>query len=324
MKILIIRLSSLGDIILTQPVCALLLRAYPNAEIHYICKPAFAQLPEMFETPVKVIPYEKSIAFHHRLRQTKYDVVIDLHGKLASMLLSLVLKATIKLSYNKQRSTRKAIVRGNHKQSIDSTVQLYVSSLKKLGIDTGWEYPRLRELPSRTQESNATDKQISALPIAIFPGATHFTKRYPVKSWIEFVNLNPQYHFALFGSKTDIDTCDYIVSGANASCTSYAGKYNFNELLIELKQCRLVISGDTGPMHLAAAIKLPQIAIFGGTHPRLGFRPLNELARVLCAELPCQPCSLHGEKQCPLGHFDCMKLISPAMLSTTLRETLSI
>lgn len=316
MKILVIRLSSLGDIVLTEPVCALLHKAYPTAEIHYICKEQYTQLPEMFATQVKVIAYEKSLKFHLKVREEGYDIVLDLHGKLTSILLCLMLKANIKLRYNKQRGIRKAIVKGNHNLSIDSTVQLYAGILKKLGIDAAWGYPHVKELP------------LIALPgldnaIAIFPGATHFTKRYPVAKWIEFINLNSQHQYVLLGGNTDIKACDSIASGVTAACTSFAGKHNFLELLQVMGQCRLVISGDTGPMHLAAALGKPQIAIFGGTHPRLGFRPLNDLAKVVCANIPCQPCSLHGEKACPLGHFNCMNQITPQMLTSAFHEVLS-
>ncbi|GAB1468257.1 glycosyltransferase family 9 protein [Candidatus Cloacimonadota bacterium] len=317
MKILIIRLSSLGDIVLTESICALLHESYPQAEIHYICKPAFADLPALFATEVKVIPYNKSLQFHKQLRETYYDIVIDLHGKLASCLLLLFSNATKKLGYNKQRSIRQAIVKGNHKLNIDSTVQLYTSSLKKLGIGTSWQYPKLKR-----PNNISSDLSHDILPntIALFPGATHFTKRYPVDMWIKFINQNRCYNYALFGSNYDLALCNAIAAEIDQPCENYAGLLGYEDLLIALKRCVLVISGDTGPMHVAAAINIPQIALFGGTHPRLGFRPLNDKAKILCLDLSCQPCSLHGDKACPLGHFNCMRLLDAETIIHAIHE----
>ncbi|MDD2230182.1 MAG: glycosyltransferase family 9 protein [Candidatus Cloacimonetes bacterium] len=317
MKILIIRLSSLGDIVLTEPICALLHDSYPQAEIHYVCKQAFADLPVLFATEVKVIPYDKSLQFHWKLRETKYDIVIDLHGKLASILLMLISRAGKKLSYNKQRSIRKAIVKGNTNLNIDSTVQLYMSSLKKLGIGTSWQYPKLMIPPNVSLD---IFQDILPNTIAIFPSATHFTKRYPADMWIDFINRNNGYNYALFGSNYDAPLCNAIATESSNPCANYAGIMGYEDLLIALKRCVLVISGDTGPMHLAAAINMPQIAIFGGTHPRLGFRPLNAKAKILSMDLSCQPCSLHGEKACPLGHFNCMRLLEADKIANAIQD----
>lgn len=78
------------------------------------------------------------------------------------------------------------------------------------------------------------------------------------------------------------------------------------ELIRVIGACDLVLSNDSGPMHLAAALGKKQVALFGATHPRLGFSPMNDNAVVLCRDLDCQPCSLHGGHACPKGHFGCM------------------
>lgn len=313
MKILIIRLSSLGDIVLTQPVCALLKQAYPDAEIHLVCKPGFTQLPELFNPPVRAIAYQSNIAFHKELISEHYDLIIDLHGKLASIIMYLFIPAKRKLHYDKQRGLRKAIVKGDKKLSITSTIELYTACLASLGIPDKWTAPRMQ----------ASIAPPSDRYIAIFPGATHTTKRYPGEYWISVIKQNPSQKFVLMGAGNDHDLCAYIAREAGERCINQAGKYNFKELVHELRNCSLVLSGDTGPMHIAASLELPQIAIFGGTHPRLGFSPINSKAMVLCEDLPCQPCSLHGLKQCPLGHFNCMNAISPERVSKAITEMLS-
>jgi len=224
----------------------------------------------------------------------------------------LLIPAKRKLHYNKQRSVRKAIVKGNKQLSINSTIDLYTGCLSRLGISPNWSAPRMQESVNPPDDSY----------IAIFPGATHNTKRYPADYWIKIIQQNPYYKFVLMGAKSDIDLCNHIAQEAGEKCINNAGKYSFGELVNELRNCRMVLSGDTGPMHVAAALGIPQIAVFGGTHPRLGFSPINDKARILCQNLPCQPCSLHGLSECPLGHFKCMMDLSPEMVSEALREML--
>lgn len=318
MKILIIRLSSLGDIILTQPVCALLQEAFPDAELSFMCKEQFAILPQLFETPLRVVPYQKNLAFHIGLRNYQYDLVIDLHAKFSSILVSFLLKAKRRLRYDKQRCIRSRIVAGNRTLAINSTVDLYASALKKLGISTLWKAPHMRlpDSPAKPFPQSNTKK------IAIIPGATHITKRYPAAQYLEFVNMNPDWDYLLFGSNEDHELCAGITKAAQANCIDFSGKLNLEELYQAMAQCDLVISGDTGPMHMAATLAKPQIAVFGATHPRLGFKPLNPNAIILCADLPCQPCSLHGGDRCPLGHFKCMKHISAQNVSSAARDLL--
>ncbi|MBP8704908.1 MAG: glycosyltransferase family 9 protein [Candidatus Cloacimonas sp.] len=323
MNILILRLSSMGDIILTQPICAILQKHFAGCQIDYVCKEEFKELPEMFAPPVHPLVYEKTLKFHLWLSKRKYDLILDLHNKFSTFLLMLFLRAPRKVHYSKKRGLRRDIVKGNKKLKIDSTVELYASALKKLGINEPWSYPRLQvtELPNSVsaKHNNALSGEIK---IAVFPGANHFTKRYPAANWIQLINSNPQYDFTLFGSQADEELCKFITPKCSTNCRNKCSTLTLQELLTELIAYNLIISGDTGPMHLAATLNKPQIAIFGGTHPRLGFRPLNDKAIILCAELPCQPCSLHGKEKCPLNHFNCMNAISPALLSSAIKKAL--
>ena len=327
MNILILRLSSMGDIILTQPICALLQKSYPGCNIDYLCKESFIELPEMFDPPVNPIVYQKTLKFHLWLFKSKYDIVIDLHNKFATYLIMLFIKASQKVHYCKKRKFRQRIVKGDKKLKIDSTVSLCASALTKLGIKQPWSYPRLQisslKLSNSIYPTNQDCKDIKPIKIAVFPGANHFTKRYPVLSWIQLINSNPQYCFTLFGSTMDKDICDNIRKHCPGNCINKCSIMSLSELYRELSTFQVIISGDTGPMHLAATLNKPQISIFGGTHPRLGFRPLNDKAIVLCADLPCQPCSLHGRVKCPEGHFNCMNSINPALLSSAIKKALS-
>lgn len=304
MKILILRLSSLGDIVLTQPIAAWLRAKYPEAKIDFVVKAQFQELVTLMGCELNPIVYEKSIRAHLALFKSRYDIVIDLHAKLSSFLLRIAACGKQSFGYRKARSIRKRIVGGDKQLKINSTLDLYKTALDKIDPLAKLEAPRLYPpdhpgflaLP-------ASDKRI-----ALFPGATYKTKRYPEEYYKELINKSPNgYQYILLGSQSDATLCQSLSSETNA--INLCGSISIAQLMSLLKTCDWVISSDSGPMHLAAALEKPQIAIFGATHPRLGFAPINHNAHVLSADLECQPCSLHGSEKCPKGHFNCMSSI---------------
>jgi len=325
MKFLILRLSSLGDIILTQPVLAELFRRYPGAEVHYVCKPQFADLPRMMGGNITVIPYEKSLRWHLALRRHTYHAVIDLHGKAGSMLIALMCSALRRVRYRKMRALRMDIVRHKSSASIRSTVDLYFSALSRLFQDEAG----LISDPRLTLPEAGAVPFLPPLPegharVGIFPGAAHATKQYPIESWIGLIEeMGDKRRYLLLGSEADHADAEIIRRAHPDLTENLCGKLGLAELAHVIKVCDLILSGDTGPMHMAAALGVKQVAIFGGTHPRLGFAPLNPKAVVLSADLNCQPCSLHGLAQCPLGHFSCMRVIHPQMLKDAAESLLS-
>lgn len=154
----------------------------------------------------------------------------------------------------------------------------------------------------------------SAFRISISSGATHFTKQYPTDYYSRLVDmitdkLNTQ--IILLGSKSEKKLTAQISNGCKKKILDLAGKTDIMDMAVIIKNSDLFISGDCGPMHIAAALNIPQIAIFGPTHPKLGFAPINTNAVIIQKDLPCRPCSLHGREKCPKTHFKCMMDIKP-------------
>lgn len=320
MKILIIRFSSLGDIVLTQPIVKRLSEVYPEAELHYLTKEQYQEIPEHFGVPLAVIVHQKTLKFHINMLHARYDYVFDLQSKLNSLLVKSFCWSAKVITYNKQHSLRKRIIQNKTKQEISSTLDLYRTALDKAanafkipGINGDLTSPRL---VIKTQDNDKID-EIYPNPqgkkiIALFPGATHFTKMYPKERLIKLINMTPQdYHYWLLGSSSEKELCKYIKTLTGDNTTDYCGKFGFNELIKIVDIADVVITNDSGPMHIAAALEKKQIAIFGATHPKLGFKPNNNQARVICKNVICQPCSLHGGKVCPQQHFACMLEIEP-------------
>jgi len=331
MKILIIRFSHLGDIVLTQPIVQRLYKVFPEAELYYLTKEQYQEIPKFFGIPLQVLTYSKLLESFSGLRKKQFDLVFDLQNKLNSFLIKSVCVRAKTFTYNKQRSLRTAIVKHKTEQDINSTMDLYHSALTEAADNLHQTslaekpenpilYPdqaKLKNMQNRLKRPDG--KKI----IALFPGATHNTKMYPAVSFIELIKKSGDtYHFWLLGNAAEKDLTYQIYFETADKSTNLGGAFDLEEMIHVIAISDAVVTNDSGPMHIAAALGKPQIAIFGSTHPRLGFRPLNEKAIIISQDLSCQPCSLHGQKACPLKHFNCMKLIEPEIIVSILKKLL--
>lgn len=323
MRILVIRLSSLGDIVLTQPILAELRNSYPEAEIVFLTKREFAPLPDMFGLDLRTAIYDKRLLWHLKLASESFDLVIDLHAKTSSWLVKTLVKGQQKASYDKQRRIRSSIVKGNRTLSVESTIRLYQSALDKIFPDAGREssplpFPRLELSNAKMVDLDLPQRDLEKKLAGVFVGAAHATKAYPAEQWTDLIRMAQETHeFWLLGSVAEQALADNVCDGI-PGVYNLCGRFNIPSLARVIDRCDAIISGDTGPMHMGAALGRPQVVIYGGTHPRLGFRPLNSKAKILCADLDCQPCSLHGSERCPLGHLDCMRQIKPQQVYEAL------
>lgn len=325
MKILIIRLSSMGDIILTQPIIAELQSRFEGCQISYVCKPEYAPLVRLMAPDIEILSYREDLSFFDRLRRKNFDVLLDLHAKLASNLIQYSTKAARRIAYNKRHQLRLDIVAKRTDRRISSTVNLYYTALFRLFkepispiLSPVIAIPDLAFNLEELSDLNHDQKLI-----AIFPGAAHHTKIYPEYLWNQFFEIaDESWRFILLGSNQENRIAERIMKIQPQRISNHCGEFSFAELAWIMAKSHLTITPDSGPMHLAAAMSLPQIAIFGSTHPRLGFAPLNPNATILCADLPCQPCTLHGRMTCPEGHFNCMKSITPQMLKDAVLNLL--
>jgi heptosyltransferase-2 len=329
MNILIIRLSSLGDIVLTQPVLKRLHEVFPEATLHFLAKEQFREIAQQFGIPLQFVPYSKSIGFHLSLMKTEFELVFDLHSKFSTELVKALCQGARIFTYNKQHALRSRIVRHKTDISINSTIDLYQSALIKAArilqvpdLEKPLDQPVL--YPSQTGLETMR-KRLQTLPgkisIALFPGAMHYTKRYPLEYFVRMIQMaGERFQFRILGSYAEKPlTYKLHFSTANRS-SDYGGLFNLKELTEVIAISDAVISNDSGPMHIAAALGKPQIVIFGATHSRLGFKPLNCKAVILCKDIACQPCSLHGGEKCPRRHFACMLSIDPQEIVFELQK----
>lgn len=306
MKILIIRFSSIGDIVLTTPVIRCIKQQLPDAELHYITKPAFYVVLKNNPYIDKLILLEKPLSLTlKKLKEENYDYIIDLHNNIRTRLIKFKLgkKST---SFNKLNLRKWMLV--NLKIDImpeKHIVDRYLDTAAVLGIKNdgkGLDYFLDKEY-SLQDLLPASHQHYTGVVI----GAQHFTKRLPPEKLTELCRMI-KTPVVLMGGKEDMEKGEAIALASGPHVFNGCGKFPLDQSAFLVKMAQNIISHDTGLMHIAAAFNKPVISVWGNTVPQLGMYPYKT-ARQLLLEvkgLKCRPCSKIGYKKCPLGHFKCM------------------
>lgn len=310
-KILIIRLSSIGDIVLTTPVVRCTKLQFPDSEIHYLTKTQFA-------TVLKDNPYiQKIYTINDKiseviadLKSEEYDVVIDLHKNFRSLGVRLRLGKK-SYSFPKLNFKKWLLVKCKINRMPDvHIVDRYFESVRRLGVKNdylGLDYfiPEKEEIDLASLPAGFQDGYVG-----IVIGGKHKTKQLPVEKTIQ---LCKSLHFpvVILGGKEDRDEAEKIVELAGGMIFNACGLYNLNQSASLVQQAKVVITNDTGLMHIAAAFHKKIISIWGNTVPELGMYPYlpqekNQYSIFEVKNLPCRPCSKIGFTHCPKKHFRCM------------------
>jgi lipopolysaccharide heptosyltransferase II len=314
-KILIIRFSSIGDIVLTTPVIRNLKQQMPSAQIHYCTKAAFKDIIENNPYVDKIFVLEKELSsLLRQLKEEKYDYIIDLHHNLRTTIIKWSL-GTKSFSFHKLNFKKWLYV--NFKINSLPEVHIvdrYMDTLKKLNIindQKGLDY----FIPSQDQiNPTHLPEAYRQGYIAFAIGAQHYTKRLPPDRIIELCEKINQ-PIVLLGGKEDEEVGKYVEGyflrkNKTFSVYNACGKFHLNESASVISHAKAVYSHDTGLMHIAAAFKKPVYAIWGNTVPAFGMYPyLTEYKSLENKGLSCRPCSKIGYAQCPKGHFKCMNEI---------------
>ncbi len=300
-KFLILRFSSIGDIVLTTPVMRCLKLQYPDAEVHFATKKQFKVLVENNPYVDKFFLLEKSLNdFIKTLQSEDYDYIIDLHNNLRTSIIKFRLPAK-SFSFDKLNFKKWLLVNLKTNRMPDiHIVDRYLETVKSLGIKNdnhGLDY----FIP--TQDFVKINESFAAYAI----GGQHFTKKLPTHKIIEICKQS-KHTIMLLGGKEDFETGEAIVKAVGNKVINACGKYNLNQSASLLQQAEYVISHDTGLMHIAAALKKRIISIWGNTVPEFGMYPyLTDYKIIENKNLSCRPCSKIGYAKCPKGHFRCME-----------------
>lgn len=327
-KILVIRFSSIGDIVLTTPVFRCIKKQLPETELHFVTK-------LNYKIVTASNPYiDKFYYLDHdldstieKLRKENYDYIIDLHNNLRSLRIKRALRkksfSVNKLNFEKFLLTSLNInimpVEHVTQRSIETAAPLGITD-DGLGLDyfiPGKDIVKQSDIPTSH----------SAGFISIVIGATYETKKMPDQKLQELCK-RIDHPVILLGGREDFNAGEMIASVDPVKIYNACGKFNLNESADLLRQSKLVISHDTGLMHIAAALQKPIISIWGNTSPVFGMYPYygsKSPMQNLFFEvkgLRCRPCSKIGYHVCPLEHFKCMEMQDIDLLVLTIHERL--
>ncbi len=312
-KILVLRFSSIGDIVLTTPVVRCLKEQVAGAEVHYCTKQAYQSLIEYNPYLDKRFYLTKDGlgALIRQLRAERYDYVIDLHNNLRTSLIKLALGVP-SFSFDKLNWQKWVLVR--LKINVLPNVHIvdrYMDAIRSMGVENdgkGLDY----FIPYRDQVEDdwlPATHQRGFVAYAI--GGQHNTKKLPLPRMIELCR-KINYPVVLLGGREDVEAGEAIEDALGKKMIYNAcGKYNLNQSASLLQRARVVFSHDTGLMHIAAALKKKVYSIWGSTTPYFGMYPYKTAFLILeNNHLNCRPCSKIGYERCPLGHFRCMNDLS--------------
>ena len=330
LKILILKPSSLGDVVQALPVLRLLKQHDPQSQIYWWIEVRSASLLEGDPDLAGIFRFDRerwATPWHWHdiwssirdLRNQRFDLIIDLQALARSAAVGWFARGTSLVGLHDWRE----LTTGYYDVSVPRptpethAVDWYLEVLRAIDVPV---HNNFEWLPRR--ESVATDMEarwgLNGSPmVALMPGARWENKRWPAQHFAELVRLlgarKPELRFAILGGASDSDLAQTIVAATPQTCLDLTGKTSLPEMVEIIRKCDAVVTNDTGPMHVGAALRKPVIAMFGPTHPaRTG--PYGQVGRALQRrDLPCVPCM---KSICTYDEpIACLRGITPTMVA---------
>jgi heptosyltransferase-2 len=319
-RIAVLRLSSLGDVVLTLPVVHALRRAFPDARIEYWVKEEFADLVRFDPTVTHVRVLERDarriedlVSMSAELEDC--DLIVDLHGNSRTRILTFRQRVPV-LRAPSMRLARARWVhaRWSRPAAVSHALARAAAAVEPIGVVPEGPPVVIAGVDAeRWAEAWLAAWGPGEAPIALCPGARHATKRWPEQHWVALDRAlagrgTRRIVFSLARERTELPA---LAAAIEADADARWCTESLPRMAALLSRCAGAVTCDSGLMHLAAGRGLRVVALFGSTAPELGFAPAGLGHVVLCRHEPCQPCTLHGRERCPKGHFDCMVRITP-------------
>lgn len=332
-------MSSIGDIVLTTPLIRSFKRTFPDSTLDFVVRREFAELLRHNPYINTLYEFNAQTGFAglrrltEKLRQRKYDLIIDAHNSLRSRFIRRKTRPHKSVHINKRVVPRFFLIKLKWKLYRDNVhvVDRYIEPVERFGVQNDNEglelyVPEniLNHVSDQFTELKADRKTI----IAICPAAKHYTKRWLKEYFVELAHiLISEYnaYIVLLGGPEDYAYCEDIKRLIGDEHTlNVAGNVSLLQSAAVLEQCGVVVTNDTGLMHIAAARKRNVVAIFGPTVRELGFFPYAKNSTVIeHSGLSCRPCTHIGSNECPKKHFRCMKEITPVQVLHAIRQYVS-
>ncbi len=331
--ILVVRFSSIGDILLTTPLLRAIGTKWPGARVAMLTKRQYVPLvsdnPNVTEV-FGIAPQDTARTVAAQIRTVKYSHILDLQGGMRTLPLRLLARGPWS-GFSHRRLARELLIRFKHNRYTEHVPvpERYFEAAHDLEVVPDGGPPELFLHPAAEEKAAAWLARAGVgtkrALVAVAPGTAHATKRWPVDHWIKLVRqiAHTGADIVALGGPEDSALGAEIAARGGGQVASAAGHLSLQETGAVLKRAAALIAGDTGVMHMATGVGTPVVALFGPTVRPFGFFPYNAHASVVERDLGCRPCSSHGSGDCPLEHHLCMREILPEMVFTTLTRTLA-
>jgi len=339
--IVVVRFSAIGDVVLTLPVLDALHERFPAARIDYATKAEFAGLVRRHPAVSRVWSLQKQAGFAglrkmaREMDERRYDLLVDLHRNLRSTYLRLFGNASMKRAYKKRIVARLLLKNAglNLLRDAPPVADRYFTALEEFSIQRDGRLPvlHLDEAAARAGDEALAGQGLGEGEafIALAPGASYPTKRWPPPRFAEAAAElgGGKMKAVVLGGGGDREVARAVaeeLGKRDMGAIDLAGRLTIIESAAVLRRASLLITNDSGLMHVAAALEVPVAAVFGPTSRELGFYPLGSRSRVVEShDLSCRPCTLHGDLVCPRRHFRCMEDISAREVAAAAREIMA-
>lgn len=340
-KVLIIRLSAIGDVAMTIPVCYSVARQNPHDQFVFLSKPMVEKMLVNPPDNLCFLPFDTKNEYAGitgvwrmfcRLRKMKFDKVADLHNVMRSIVLRILFKlcGAETAFIHKGRKEKFALINRTDKTFVQ--LKHSVDRYKEVFERLGYRFPlTFRSLFDGTDSASllpeyALEKKQGKRWIGIAPFAQHEGKIYPpvlMEQVVERLSATGKYRIFLFGGgekeKNMLGQWERAYDGVE----SMVGRYSMSEELVLMSRLDLMLAMDSANMHMASLTGLPVVSIWGATHPFAGFYGYNQSPdNILQVDLSCRPCSVFGNKPCFRGDYACLNLISPNMVIRKIEQVL--
>ena len=334
-KILVLQTAFAGDLILAAPLARGIKDAFKESEVHFLVIPETAVLLKHNPFVDKVWIYDKRgsekgigpfLRLMRKLSHEEFDLAVVPHRSLRSALLVFGARIPRRVGFDKSAGS-----------IFFTDIVPYIKNLHevernfKLIKILGWDgdiFPP--ELFPGAEEREEVDRFFDEAGIksgedllAVAPGSVWPTKRWLPERFASVINefwKKQKIRSVLIGGKSDVILGKKIVSEAGKAALNGIGKFSLLGSAELIRRCRVILTNDSAPLHLGVAVGTPVVAIFGPTVPLFGFAPYGNGNTIIEKELECRPCSIHGGKKCPKGHFRCMRDISVEEVTKTLEK----
>jgi lipopolysaccharide heptosyltransferase II len=336
-KFLIIRFSSIGDIILTTPLIRCLHAEYPGCSIDYLVKKEFSVVLSQNPNIDNLLTFDKKAGegelsrVRKLVKENKYTHIFDIQRNIRSILISAGAGASVS-GFSKKLLARDLLIRFgiNVYKEVKPVYLRYFEAVEKLGVTYDGKGTEVFPSAAEDQKVHEILKQNnlnSGSPILVVaPGAQWENKRWPVAGFAAAADTfcaQTGANTILIGGAGDVEICYEVQNLMKTPSLNLAGQLSLMGSASILGKAAMVFTNDTGMLHMAQAMKTPVVGVYGPTTRELGFFPLPENSRVAETEISCRPCTQKGLHACPKKHFRCMNDLKPEVVSNLAMELLA-